>query len=158
MDSTPPDFNLSVTPTILWPPNHQMVEITPSWTVSDKCDPSPDVSLVSVVSSEGDDTIGDGHTSDDIQIDDDGSIYVRAERSGPGIGRIYTITYQAVDDFGNAAVRSATVGVPHELKFLARIGHRWLWRNRTGRMPEDLNDDGIVNLEDFAIFALFWIQ
>jgi hypothetical protein len=157
-DTTPPDFNLSVTPTILWPPNHEMVEITTSWTVSDECDPDPNVSLVSVVASEGDDTIGDGHTTDDIQIGDDGTIYLRAERSGPGIGRIYTITYQAVDDCGNVTVRSAAVGIPHELKFLARIGYRWLWRNRTGNLPEDLNGDGIVNLEDFAIFALFWIQ
>lgn len=158
VDTTPPEFEFSVLPTMLWPPDHKMVEITTSWTVSDKCDPSPDVSLVSIVANEGDDTIGDGHTSDDIQIGDDGSIYVRAERSGPGIGRIYTITYQAVDDCGNVTVRSATVGVPHELKFLSRIGHRWLWRNHTGNLPEDLNGDGIVNLEDFAIFAAYRIQ
>jgi len=57
--------------------------------------------------------IGDGHTAGDIQIGDDGSIYLRAERSGTGSGRIYTITYQAVDDSGNAAVARATVTVPH---------------------------------------------
>ncbi|HIJ52048.1 MAG TPA: hypothetical protein HPP66_02710 [Planctomycetes bacterium] len=113
-DITPPEFEFSVTPTALWPANHKMVEITPSWTVSDETDETPDVSLVSIVANEGDDTIGDGHTTDDIQIGEDGSISLRAERSGTGNDRVYTITYQAVDDCGNATVRSATVTVPHD--------------------------------------------
>jgi len=29
-------------------------------------------------------------------------------------GRVYTITYRAVDDSGNAAEQSATVVVPHD--------------------------------------------
>ncbi|KPL24464.1 MAG: hypothetical protein AMJ75_03600, partial [Phycisphaerae bacterium SM1_79] len=115
-DTTPPEFEFSLTPTVLWPPNHKMVLITPSWTVSDESDPAPDVSLVSITSNEDDDALGDGHTSDDIQIGDDGSIYLRAERSGTGNDRVYTITYQAVDGCGNSTVRSATVMVPHELR------------------------------------------
>jgi len=91
-----------------------MVLITPSWTVSDICDASPEVTLVSITMNEGDEAKGDGHTAGDIQIGGDGAIYLRAERSGSGSGRIYTITYQAVDDSGNAAVRSATVTVPHD--------------------------------------------
>jgi hypothetical protein len=113
-DTTPPDFTLSVTPTTLWPVNHKMVQITPSWTVSDICDASPEVSLVSISMNEADKAKGDGHTTDDIQVSNDGSIYLRAERSGTGNSRIYTITYQAVDDSGNAAVASATVTVPHD--------------------------------------------
>ncbi len=157
-DTTPPEFELSVTPTMLWPPSHKMVLITPSWTVSDDSDPSPDVSLVSIVANEGDDTIGDGHTSDDIQIGEDGSIYLRSERSGTGSSRIYTITYEAVDDCGNVAVSSATVGIPHDFRLLARIAFRWLWTGPAGRIPEDLNGDGNVNLEDIAKFAKNWTK
>ncbi len=157
VDTTPPDFEFSVTPTMLWPPDHKMVLITPSWTVSDECDATPDVSLVSIVANEGDDTIGDGHTSNDIQIDEDGSIYLRSERSGTSDDRVYTITYQAVDDYGNAAIRSATVSIPHDFRVLARIASRWLWAG-PGRIPEDLNGDGFVNLKDIAIFANNWIQ
>jgi len=113
-DTTLPDFALSVTPTTLWPANHKMVLITPSWTASDICDDSPDVSLVSITMNEDDEATGDGHTTLNIQIGDDGSIYLRAERSGTGSGRIYTITYQAVDYSGNAAVARATVTVPHD--------------------------------------------
>jgi len=158
VDTTPPEFELSVSPTMLWPPDHKMVEITPRWTVSDKCDATPQVSIVSIVANEGDDTIGDGHTSNDIQIGEDGSIYLRSERSGTGNDRIYTITYQAVDDCGNAAVRSATVSIPHDFKVLARIAAQWLWANRAGRIPEDLNGDGVVNFADFAKFAENWIK
>jgi hypothetical protein len=135
-----------------------MVLITPSWTVSDDSDPSPDVSLVSIVANEGDDTIGDGHTSDDIQIGDDGSIYLRSERSGAGSSRIYTITYEAVDDCGNVAVSSATVSIPHDFRVLARIAARWLWTGPAGRIPEDLNGDGAVSLKDIAVFANNWIH
>ena len=113
-DTTPPEFEFSVTPTTLWPANHEMVLITPSLTVSDDIDPTPDVSLVSVVADEGDDTKGDGHTGDDIQIGEDGSIYLRAECSGTGNERVYTITYEAVDACGYVTVRSATVTVPHD--------------------------------------------
>jgi hypothetical protein len=157
VDTTPPEFLLSVSPTMLWPPDHKMYEITPSWTVSDDCDATPEVSLVSIMMNEGDNTIGDGHTSNDIQINEDGSIYLRSERSGTSNDRVYTITYQAVDDCGNATVRSATVSIPHDFKVLARIASRWLWAG-PGRIPEDLNGDGVVNLKDIAIFADNWIQ
>ncbi|MHC4085003.1 MAG: LamG-like jellyroll fold domain-containing protein [Planctomycetota bacterium] len=156
-DTTPPDFELSVSPTMLWPPDHKMYEITPNWTVSDNCDASPNVSLVSIVANEGDNTIGDGHTSNDIQIGEDGSIYLRSERSGTSSERTYTITWQAVDDSGNTTVRNATVSIPHDFKVLARIASRWLWTG-PGKIPEDLNGDGVVNLMDFARFAENWIK
>ncbi|MHC4085452.1 MAG: choice-of-anchor Q domain-containing protein [Planctomycetota bacterium] len=91
VDTTPPEFSLSVSPTVLWPPSHKMVEITPSWTVSDDCDAAPQVSLVGIVMSEEDNTVGDGHTTGDIEIGDDGEIYVRSERSGTSSDRVYTI-------------------------------------------------------------------
>ncbi|UCF42733.1 MAG: hypothetical protein JSV99_09095 [Planctomycetota bacterium] len=133
-DVTPPELSVAVEPNILWPPNHKMVLITLSWEVSDNCDEEVEVSLVSVTSSEDDDSRGDGHTSKDIRIGDDGTIYLRAERSGKGPGRIYTITYQAVDDSGNVTEASATVTVPHRKgpvkrrgKSFSSLGGR-LWR------------------------------
>jgi hypothetical protein len=158
VDTTPPELEFSVSPTMLWPPDHKMYEITPSWTVSDKCDATPDVMLVSIAMSETDSIPGGGNTSDDIQIGNDGSIYLRSERSGTDSERIYTITWQAIDDYGNTTVRSATVSIPHDFKVLARIAAQWLRTNPSGRIPEDLNGDGIVNLADFARFAENWIR
>jgi hypothetical protein len=125
-DTTPPEFSLTVSPGVLWPPNHKMVLITPSWEVSDNCDELPEVTLVSITSNEG-----DGHTTDDIRVNDKG-IWLRAERSGKGTGRIYTITYQAVDDSGNVAVQNAAVTVPHN-----RIP-TWLRRIPRGRLRDML--------------------
>ena len=158
VDTTPPEFEFSVTPTYMWPPTHKMVEVTPSWTVSDECDAAPQVSLVGIVMSEDDNAIGDGHTTGDIEIGDNGEIYVRSERSGANSGRIYTITYQAVDDCGNVTIRSATVSIPHDFKVLARIADRWLSSGHEGSIQVDFNSDGIVNLTDFARFAENWIQ
>jgi len=114
LDVTPPVLSVSVTPSVLYPPNHQMVEITPSITVTDDHDPDPRVDVVSVTSNEGDDVRGDGNTSPDILLDSSGRIFVRAERSGLAEGRIYTITWRARDDSGNTSTASATVTVPHD--------------------------------------------
>ena len=113
-DTVPPDFNLSVTPTILWPPDRKMIEITPAWTVSDICDESPEVLLVSITMNEGVDVINDWYANDNVQVSGNDSIYLRAQRSGAGDDRLYTITYKAMDDSGNVTVQSATAIVPHD--------------------------------------------
>jgi hypothetical protein len=123
-DTTPPELSLTVSPDMLWPPNHKMVPITVTVTANDGCDPSPVFALKSITMNEGevtntydpnyDDTVGDDDTMNDIVVDpDDGSISLRAERSGTGEGRVYTITYSATDASGNATTASATVTVPH---------------------------------------------
>ncbi len=113
LDTTPPEFTLSVTPTTLWPPNRQMIKVAPTWTLADNCDPSPEVSLANITCNEKI-VKGNGITTGDIQVRNDGSIYLKAERNGSSSSRIYTITYQAVDVSGNTATSSATVTVPHD--------------------------------------------
>jgi hypothetical protein len=49
---------------------------------------------------------------DDVVIVDDDTFALRAERSGTGTGRVYTITYQATDACGNSTIATATVAVP----------------------------------------------
>jgi hypothetical protein len=66
--------------------------------------------------NEGDNTLDNSHTTDDIVIDPNGIVWMRAERSGTSAGRVYTITYQAVDDFNNITVDSATVVVQHDMR------------------------------------------
>lgn len=116
-DLEPPDLSLTVIPDTLWPPEHRMVEITPHITVSDNEDESPELSLDSVTSSEPDDApgAGDGHTTGDIKVTDEGKIFLRAERAATGDGRIYTITYTATDASGNTSSTSAIVTVPRDV-------------------------------------------
>jgi len=100
-----------------------MVPITPSVVASDNCGGDLTMQLQMVTMNEGtetntydpnyDSTAGDGHTLDDIQVDGSGNIFLRAERSGTGTGRIYTITYEVTDESGNSSSSSTTVTVPH---------------------------------------------
>ena len=111
-DNEPPVLTLSVTPDVISPPNHKMIAITPTTTVTDNLDPDPLVELVGVTVNEPEDGQGDGHTVDDVHVTPDGQIFVRAERSGKGGSRVYTITYRATDAAGNVAFASANVVVP----------------------------------------------
>jgi hypothetical protein len=106
VDVTPPEFSLVVEPNILWPANGKMVLVRPEWEVSDNCDEEVEVSLVDITMS----TAGD--INDYVEIRGDGSIYLRAKKGKGGSGRIYTLTYDALDDAGNAAEASVTVTVP----------------------------------------------
>jgi len=120
VDTTPPEITVSVSPDTLWPPNHKMVEITATVTVSDMCDLSPVITLTSIASNEPDDAKGngDGNTENDIQGAEFGTkdyaFLLRAERAGNGDGRVYTITYTATDASGNRVIGTAIVIVPHD--------------------------------------------
>ncbi|MBI5206045.1 MAG: VCBS repeat-containing protein [Nitrospirae bacterium] len=115
IDRTPPVLNVTVTPGLLWPPNHKMVNIMPLIAVSDNLTSNVQVELIEVTSSEPDNGLGDGDTANDIVVNADGTISLRAKRSGTGNGRVYTITYKATDLAGNVTVASATVVVPHDM-------------------------------------------
>ena len=134
-DTTPPTVSVATSPASLWPSNHKYVGITLTVSVSDACDASPVVSAT-VVSDELDDANGkgDGKSTGDIKVTTAGGdmllssndvpevtfdpvndeLQLRAERSGSGDGRLYTITVTAVDGAGNSASSTATVTVPHD--------------------------------------------
>jgi len=113
VDTTPPEINVSVAPDIMWPPNHKYADVETVVIVHDVVDPSPSVVLVSVTSNEADNAKGDGNTVNDIVILGDTMFKLRAERSGTGQGRVYTITYSATDASGNSAEAAVTIVVPH---------------------------------------------
>ncbi len=121
VDTTPPALTLLADPQVLWPPNHSLVPVSLAWQATDLCDPSPAVSLVSVTSSEPDDApgTGDGDTVGDVEGLEPGTpdraIWLRAERSGSGPGRVYELTYRATDASGNSVPARGVVTVPHDL-------------------------------------------
>lgn len=78
---------------------------------SDTCDPSPTVSCAAT-SNEPDNGLGDGDKPNDVQWID-GVLYLRAERSGLGTGRVYTVTCVSKDASGSASSATTTVTVPH---------------------------------------------
>jgi hypothetical protein len=122
-DTTPPHLTLTLSPSTLWPPTHRMVPIHATVGVSDACG-SAGATLISVLSDEPDDAPGsvDGSTLMDIQEASPGTpdfdFKVRAERSETGDGRVYMVTYRAVDAAGNPSTNAAFVNVPYSLKEL----------------------------------------
>jgi len=119
-DTAPPALRVTLSPDALWPPNHKLVQITATVETSDSCDANPAVALKSITSNEPDDGLGDGDEPNDIQAVNGGPILfgtnvqtflLRAERSGMGTGRIYTVTYMVRDASGNESSASAQVSV-----------------------------------------------
>ena len=118
-DVTPPTILASLEPNLLWPPNHKLTNIAAHVTVQDNC-PNPSFVLTSIVSNEPDNGLGDGDTANDIQNAQlgtpDTSFSLRAERSGGGNGRTYTVTYTATDASNNQTQASPVVVVPKSQK------------------------------------------
>lgn len=112
-DAVPPTLTVNVTPNVLWPPNHKLVDVQATVSSSDSAGSAPTVTLVGVVSNELDNGLGDGDTPNDIVIVSDTTFQLRAERAGGGSGRVYTITYAATDNCGNTTEVEATMSVPH---------------------------------------------
>jgi hypothetical protein len=95
-----------------------MVDVSASIQVSDGCDTEPLVELVSITSNESAEGLGAGRAEPDV-LDaetgkDDRQFRLRAERSGRGTGRIYTVRYRAADAAGNTTEVTAQVLVPHD--------------------------------------------
>ncbi|MDP1572086.1 MAG: FG-GAP-like repeat-containing protein [Vicinamibacterales bacterium] len=111
-DTTAPAIG-DVTPSqaTIWPPNHRMVAINVNAVASDVVGVTS-LKIISVTSSEPDNGLGDGDTVGDIVITGPLSVDLRAERSGSGNGRTYTITVEARDAAGNASTKTCTVFVP----------------------------------------------
>ncbi|CAN5469433.1 hypothetical protein BH23ACI1_BH23ACI1_02550 [soil metagenome] len=99
----------SLTPTSLGAPNHLMVDVALSFSVTDA---SNAVSCaVGVASNEPATGIGDGNTAVDWEVVSTHHVRLRAERSGAGAGRIYTVTLTCADPSGNVAAATATATV-----------------------------------------------
>lgn len=111
-DTTPPVIaSLTASPASLWPPNHKMVGVSVTASASDETS-AVTTEIVSVTSSEPDNGRGDGDSANDIAVTGDMTVNLRAERSGQGSGRIYTIEVKATDQAGNSSTAFVTVSVP----------------------------------------------
>jgi hypothetical protein len=113
LDAAAPVLDITATPDLLWPPQHQYVAVSTTVNIMNLEDDNLQLVLLSVTSDESDNGLGDGDMPDDIVILDDFNFELRAERDGTADGRVYTITYQATDSCGNTTIASVTVEVPH---------------------------------------------
>lgn len=117
VDTTPPTISsVTASPNILWPPNHKMVPVVVRVAVTDACDKnvSNQCEIVSVTSNEKINGPGDGNTAPDYQITGKLTLNLRAERSGMGQGRVYTVGVKCTDASGNSSTRTVNVTVPRD--------------------------------------------
>lgn len=96
--------SVSASPNIISPPNHAMIPVTVTVNATDNCE-LPKSKILCVKCNE---TVA----PDDIQITGDLTVSLAATRNGAGRGRIYTITVQSCDSFGNKTKASTFVKVP----------------------------------------------
>jgi RHS repeat-associated protein len=117
VDTAPPTATLTLSPNVLWSPNHQLVNIRAQVNAHDPLDPNPSVTLVSIASNEPDTSSDPGDLPNDIQNTtygtNDLTFSLRAERLNAGTGRVYTVTYLVRDAAGNGRLVSGIVAVPH---------------------------------------------
>lgn len=101
---------VTASPIALGPPNHKMVSVTLNYTVTDNC--GPIATKLQVASNEPINGTGDGDTAPDWTVVDEHHVLLRAERSGNGSGRIYTLTITATDSADQSSIRDVVVSVP----------------------------------------------
>jgi hypothetical protein len=152
-DTTPPVVSsVRATPGVLWPPNHKMVPVQVQVQATDAC-AAVKSKIASVTSDEPVNGTGDGNTSPDWVITGDLSVELRAERSGPGNGRVYTIHLEigqrcpepATRRRANRAKQCAVVtsaksgtGVTwlHRHMVTSLHGYIVTWLHRSTRLPD----------------------
>jgi hypothetical protein len=100
---------VKASPRLLWPPNHKFHLVRLSG--------AKNITITSVKQDEPVNGTGDGNTSPDAMWAQGkkNAVYLRAERSGRGDGRVYCISFTAQDSSGRTCKGMVTVGVPHDM-------------------------------------------
>jgi hypothetical protein len=114
-DNAPPVITCTVATPLLWPPNHNMVNVGLVATGRDACLGGNVPVLVSVFADEDDeDPTGDGRFSPDALNVGSGTLLLRSERKGDADGRVYLIRGRGSDG-GNTGNGCCTVVVPQNM-------------------------------------------
>jgi hypothetical protein len=127
VDNEPPTVTgFAVSPAVLWPPNHRMVDVAVDYRLADNCGATS--CSLAVSSNEPDRVVGhkrhgdqdgdfdgdDDDTFPDWQVVDLHHVRLRAERLDRGRGRVYTLALTCTDTAGGHTVRTGTVTVPRK--------------------------------------------
>ncbi len=113
VDSEAPSIAPVATPNILWPPNDEMTQVLVSANTTDNSGAQPSITVM-LTSNEAQGANIDYSVENIDQATGIVSLLLRAERSGVGAGREYTVTITATDASSNASSASVVVLVPHE--------------------------------------------
>jgi len=110
-DTQGPSISVSTTKTMLWPANHDLIDIGLTYSATDNGCTGTATTSVAVFSSEDDVTQADGDQSPDAK----GMLLLRAERDARNNGRVYLIRVTSTDASNNTTQKCAAVTVPHSM-------------------------------------------
>lgn len=120
-DTVPPKLAPVPSKTLLWPPDHSMVRVLIRANAFDNSGMPVRLSAA-VDSNEPEEGLGDWDVGPDWRVgaidEEEGiiALQLRAERSGRGNDRQYTVTITATDQAGNATARDIKIFVPHDFR------------------------------------------
>lgn len=98
---------------VIWPPDHSMV----AETIVGVTDPDGlgiSIDITGIQQDEPVDATGSGNTQPDGSGVGTSTAYVRAERAGPGTGRLYFISFTATNTQGAQCTGVVQAFVPHD--------------------------------------------
>src|ERR1700730_1587483 len=98
---------------VIWPPDHKMFGVGIVG-VTDPNNLPITIVVTEILQDESVAAIGSGNTSPDGTGIGTSTALVRAERAGPGTGRIYFISFSATNTTGQQCTGTVTVFVPHD--------------------------------------------
>jgi hypothetical protein len=98
---------------VIWPPNHTMVAETVVG-VTDAFGLPTTVTVTGIQQDEPVNALGSGNTAPDGSGVGTSTASVRAERSGPGTGRLYFISFTATNTQGAQCSGTVQAFVPHD--------------------------------------------
>lgn len=100
---------------VIWPPDHSMVPETIMGVTTDSTLMPVMIKITGIYQDEPVNALGSGNTAPDGYGIGTSTAYVRAERAGPGTGRIYFITFVATDASGTqCGPITLQANVPHD--------------------------------------------
>lgn len=97
----------------IWPPDHKMVSVSIVG-VTDPFGLPINIVVTQILQDELVSAPGSGNTSPDATGVGMSTAMVRAERAGPGTGRIYFISFSATNTTGQQCTSTVPVFVPHD--------------------------------------------
>jgi hypothetical protein len=114
-EATPPDCsNAAPSVTVIWPPDHKMVAVQVDG-ITDPNNLQVTVMVTGITQDESVDALGSGNTWVDGNGVGTPTAFVRAERAGPGTGRLYFIAYTATNSANLSCSGVVKTWVPHDM-------------------------------------------
>lgn len=113
-DTQPPSIAASLATALLWPVNHELINVGFAASATDNSG-DPVTLSYAVFSDEDDVTPADGTMSPDAKNVAPSSLRLRAERDATSDGRVYLVVVTATDASNNTSTKCLTAVVPKNL-------------------------------------------